>query len=207
MPKFTVVYDACVLYPAPLRDFLMQLAISDLFRACWTEQIHDEWIGNLCVNRPDLKEEHLQRTRTLMDKHALDALVTGYQDLIESLFLPDPKDRHVLAAAIRAGASAIVTYNLSDFPASELEKYNIEAIHPDDFIFHQIHLSELTVLQAARTHRARLKNPRSTITPPVQRLFMMAKLPMRRRYRQKPSRRCRGTGWRLRFERWCRCRA
>ena len=163
MPKFTVVYDACVLYPAPLRDFLMQLAISDLFRACWTEQIHDEWIGNLCMNRPDLKEEHLQRTRTLMDKHALDALVTGYQDLIESLFLPDPKDRHVLAAAIRAGASAIVTYNLSDFPASELEKYNIEAIHPDDFIFHQIHLSELTVLQAARTHRARLKNPPKSV--------------------------------------------
>jgi len=141
----------------------MQLAISDLFRACWTEQIHAEWMSNLRANRPDLKEEHIQRTKELMDKHALDALVTGYQDLIESISLPDPDDRHVLAAAIRAGASAIVTYNLSDFPAAELEKYNIEALHPDDFILHQIHLSESKVLKAARTHRARLKNPPKSV--------------------------------------------
>ena len=163
MPKFTVVYDACALYPAPLRDFLMQLAISDLFRACWTEHIHDEWMSNLRKNRPDLDEVKLQRTRELMDRHALDAVVTGYQDLIESLSLPDPDDRHVLAAAIRAGASAIVTYNLSDFPASELSKYNIEALHPDDFILHQIHLSELKVLKAARTHRSRLRNPPKSV--------------------------------------------
>jgi len=163
MPKFTVVYDACVLYPAPLRDFLMQLAISGLFRACWTEQIHDEWMSNLRVNRPELREEQLQRTKELMNRHALDALITGYQDLIESLSLPDADDRHVLAAAIRAGASAIVTYNLIDFPATDLEKYNIEALHPDDFILHQIHLSESKVLQAARTHRTRLKNPPKSV--------------------------------------------
>ena len=163
MPKFTVVYDACVLYPAPLRDFLMQLAVSDLFRACWTEQIHDEWMRNVLDKRPDLNENQLNRTRELMDKHVLDALVTGYEDLIESLSLPDPDDRHVLAAAIRAGASVIVTYNLVDFPSSELDKYNIEALHPDDFILHQIHLSESKVLQAARTHRARLKMPPKSI--------------------------------------------
>jgi hypothetical protein len=118
---------------------------------------------SVLANRPDLSEDQLLRTRNLMDRHALDALVTGYQDLIESLSLPDPDDRHVLAAAIRAGASAIVTYNLRDFPAAELDKYNIEAIHPDDFILHQIHLSESKVLQAARTHRARLKNPPKSI--------------------------------------------
>ena len=98
-----------------------------------------------------------------MDRHSLDALVTGFQDLIESLSLPDPDDRHVLAAAIRAGASAKVTYNLRDFPASELDKYNIEALHPDEFILHQIHLSESKVLQAAQNHRARLKNPPKSV--------------------------------------------
>ena len=141
----------------------MQLAISDLFRACWTEDIHEEWMRNVRTNRPDLSEKQLQRTRELMDRHSLDALVTGYQELIESLSLPDPDDRHVFAAAIRAGASTIVTYNLSDFPAAELVKYNIEALHPDDFILHQIHLSESKVLQAARTHRARLKNPPKSV--------------------------------------------
>lgn len=88
MPKFTVVYDACVLYPAPLRDFLMQLALSDLFRACWTEQIHDEWMRSVLLKRSDLSEDQIRRTRELMDKHVLDALVTGYEGLIESVSLP-----------------------------------------------------------------------------------------------------------------------
>lgn len=54
---FTVVYDACVLYPAPLRDFLMRLALTDLFRARWTDRIHEEWIQTLLASRPDLKRE------------------------------------------------------------------------------------------------------------------------------------------------------
>ena len=101
MPSFTALYDACVLYPAPLRDLLMHLAMTDLFRARWTDQIHDEWISNLSINRPDLKRRQLERTRRLMNAHVLDCLVTGYEGLIDKLKLPDPNDRHVLAAAIR----------------------------------------------------------------------------------------------------------
>ena len=67
--------DACVLYPAPLRDFLMHLALLDLFRARWTEEIHTEWIRNVLRQRPDLKQEQLQRTRELMNLHVRDALV------------------------------------------------------------------------------------------------------------------------------------
>ena len=80
----------------------MHLAMTGLFRARWTDQIHDEWIRNVLANRPDLKAEQLKRTRELMDAHALDCLVTGYEKLIAGLTLPDPDDRHVLAAAIRA---------------------------------------------------------------------------------------------------------
>jgi predicted nucleic acid-binding protein len=116
----TVVFAACVLYPAPLRDLLMHLAVTDVVRARWTESIHDEWIRSVLADRPDLTREQLERTRSLMNTHVRDALVEGYESLIPGLTLPDPEDRHVLAAAIRAGASVIVTFNLRDFPADAL---------------------------------------------------------------------------------------
>jgi hypothetical protein len=103
---FTALYDACVLYPAPLRDLLLQLALTDLFRAKWTEAIHDEWTRNLLANRPELKPELLARTRELMNAHVRDCLVEDYEPLVAGLTLPDPDDRHVLAAAILSGDGA-----------------------------------------------------------------------------------------------------
>ena len=120
IPNFTVVYDACVLYPNTLRDLLMELATRDLYRAKWTDEIHDEWIRNLKQNKPDLPIEKLYRVRDLMNENVRDCLVIDYQWLIEKLNLPDPNDRHVLAAAIKAKAEVIVTSNLKDFPQSEL---------------------------------------------------------------------------------------
>ena len=102
--RFTVVYDACVLYPAPLRDLLMRLALTDLYRARWSDQIYQEWMTAVLRNRPDLSREQLERTRSLMNAHVRDALVNGHQPLIPALELPDPDDRHVLAAAIKCGA-------------------------------------------------------------------------------------------------------
>jgi predicted nucleic acid-binding protein len=116
MTNFTALYDSCVLYPAPLRDLLMWLALSDLFRARWSNDIHEEWIRNLLEDRPDLTRERLERTRDKMNSNIRDCLVTGYEPLIDGLTLPDPNDRHVLAAAIRASADVIVTFNLKDFP-------------------------------------------------------------------------------------------
>jgi hypothetical protein len=101
---FTAIFDACVLYPAPLRDLLLSLAQTELFRARWTNDIHEEWIRSVLKDRPDLAP-NLQRTRELMDTAVPDCLVTGYQSLIDSLKLPDPQDRHVLAAAIVGRAS------------------------------------------------------------------------------------------------------
>lgn len=157
--NFTAVYDACVLYPAPLRDLLMQLALMDLFKARWTDQIHEEWIRNVLANRPDLSLDQLTRTKNLMNRHVRDCLVTEYEWLIPSLNLPDPDDRHVLAAAIATQADVIVTMNLKDFPQSVLDTYNIEAQHPDAFIADLIDLSPQTVVSAVQTCRKRLKNP------------------------------------------------
>jgi predicted nucleic acid-binding protein len=161
--NFTALFDACVLYPAPLRDFLMHLAITDLFRAKWTDEIHDEWIRNVLKNRPDLTMERLHRTRDLMNSNVRDCLVLGYKDLIPSLNLPDANDRHVLAAAICAGADVIVTYNLSDFPATTLDQYGIEAQHPDEFIIHLIDLAPSVICEAAKRQRMSLRNPPQSV--------------------------------------------
>lgn len=156
---FTAIYDACVLYPAPLRDFLMWLGLSGRFRARWSEQIHMEWTRNVLLNRPDLSIDQLQRTVALMDRAIPDASVTGYEAIIDGLLLPDRDDRHVLAAAIRCNASVIVTFNLRDFPAAALQPFGIEAQHPDEFIDNLCDLDCASVVAAARSHRTQLRHP------------------------------------------------
>ena len=158
-PPITAILDACVLYSARLRSFLMYLAMSDLLWARWTHRIHEEWMRSVLENYPHLTRDKLERTRDLMDRHALDAIVTDYEDLIEGLTLPDLDDRHVLAAAIRGGADAIVTFNLADFPGEILGKVGIALLHPDDLLERLIDVDIETVCEAARQDRASLKNP------------------------------------------------
>ncbi len=162
MATLGAFFDANVLYPSGLRNFLMHLALTGIFRAHWSAEVHDEWIRNLLKNRPDITRDKLERTRRLMNQAAPDALVTGYESLIDSLELPDRDDRHVLAAAIRCGASVIVTLNLSDFPNAALAEFGIEAQHPDDFVLSLTETFPEFVLEAARTHRASLRNPSKT---------------------------------------------
>jgi hypothetical protein len=159
-----VVYDACVLYPAPLRDLLLRLAAKGLVRARWTDQILDECFRNVLINRPDLDEASLARTRALMNRAVPDGLVTGFESLIPSLDLPDVDDRHVLAAAIRAGAQVIVTANLDDFPAAKLAPHTVEAQHPDDFVLQQIDLAAGVVCTVVAEQASSLRNPPRTVT-------------------------------------------
>lgn len=156
---FTVVYDACVLYPAPLRDFLMWLALSGAFRARWSAQIHDEWKRNVLKNRSDLSSQQLDRTISFMNAAIPAATVTEYESLIEGLVLPDVNDRHVLAAAIRSSASVIVTFNQTDFPVDALAPFGIEAQHPDEFVEYLFDLDPAAVIAAAQRQRAELKSP------------------------------------------------
>ena len=137
----------------------MQLASTELFRARWTDEIHDEWTRNVLVNRPDISSASLARCRRLMDLHVPDCLITGYESLIPTLTLPDAGDRHVLAAAIHGDAGLIITFNLSDFPASILGQFHIEAIHPDEFIARLWDEHSDAVLRAVSLHRASLKRP------------------------------------------------
>jgi predicted nucleic acid-binding protein len=157
--QFTAVFDACVLYPAPLRDLLLWLSLSGRFRARWSAQIHEEWKRNLLKNRKDLKAEQLDRTSALMDRSIPDALVTGHEALIDGLTLPDPDDRHVLAAAIRCQASVIVTFNERDFPEKILGEFGIEAQHPDEFVDNLFDLDQAAVVAAAQKQRRQLKEP------------------------------------------------
>ena len=128
------LFDACVLFPPSLRDFLVWLAISGACRARWSGTIHDEWIRNVLVHRPTVLKDSLDRCRELMDESVPDSLVMGFEALVAGLALPDPDDRHVLAAAIHGRADCIVTFNLKDFPKSSLSPYRIEAVHPDDSV-------------------------------------------------------------------------
>jgi predicted nucleic acid-binding protein len=162
----TALYDACVLYPPSLRDLLVQLALTGLFRAKWTDEIHDEWIGAVLRNPPPgTTREKLERTRDLMNVVARerDCLVTDYQELISSLQMPDPNDRHVLAAAIHARADLIVTKNLKHFPPAVLGRHGVEAQHPDEFFKRLLGLSRDAVCAAAKTCRLRKKKPPKTV--------------------------------------------
>lgn len=159
---YTAIFDACVLFPAPIRDLLIQLATTRIFRARWTDRIHEEWIGAVLEKRKDLTREQLERTRILMDKAVPDCLVTGYEVLEQSVDLPDPNDRHVVAAAIRGQATLIVTSNLKDFSAAELARWDIEAQHPDEFIRNVFDLHPGAVVAAVRACRLRLKHPPMT---------------------------------------------
>lgn len=148
-----------MLYPAPLRDLLLELALADFYRAKWSDAVHDEWIHALLLRRPDITATRLKRTRRLMDAHVRDAVVSGFEELIPGIRLPDPDDRHVVAAAMRGEADMIVTANLKDFPASVLAPRGLEAQHPDTFLAHLCRESPSRFLEALERIRVRLRNP------------------------------------------------
>jgi predicted nucleic acid-binding protein len=148
------VLDACVLYPAALRDVFLWLAAESVYRPRWTETIHGEWMRAVLANRPDLAREQLARTRALMDQVDPESLVTGYEELVASVALPDRDDRHVLAAAIAAKASVIVTFNLADFPKDVLAPFRVRALHPDRFLVSLFGRERAAFLEGLRKHRA-----------------------------------------------------
>ncbi|WP_299534598.1 PIN domain-containing protein [uncultured Herbaspirillum sp.] len=157
--QYTAVLDACVLYPAPLRDILLHLAEAGTFHARWTAEIHDEWTRNLLKQRPDIDPAKLAYTVQAMNEAIDDSLIENHHFLIESLKLPDPDDRHVLAAAIAGHADAIVTFNLKDFPRDIVGKHNIEVLHPDDFLIYQYDLNNVGFLTNVKELREGLRRP------------------------------------------------
>lgn len=148
----------------------MHLAIRFVFQPKWTERIHAEWMESVLEKRPDLSRTALERTRDLMNRWARDWQPPDYEALLPTLSLPDPDDRHVLAAAIAAGASVIVTFNDRDFPEETLAPYGVRAQHPDDFALELLDGAPEALLLAVRTHRAALRNPPKSVDEYLQTL-------------------------------------
>ena len=128
-----VVLDANLLYPFQLRNLLVQFGVDGVISPRWSARIHEEWIRNL-VEAGRAPLDRLRRTRDLMDRALPDADVKGWKQHMDGLVLPDPDDRHVLAAALAGGAGIILTMNLRDFPAPVMVTYEVRAVHPDGFL-------------------------------------------------------------------------
>lgn len=157
--KFKVVLDANVLYPAPVRDLLLNLADLEIVTPYWSKVIQEEWVRNLLLNRPDLTLVKLKRTVKIMNLAFPGADVIEFEDLIDELELPDSNDRHVLAVAIKCKAKAIITFNKKDFPKKYVNQYNIEVFTPGKLIELMYKLNSELVNKAFENQLASLKNP------------------------------------------------
>ena len=184
--RFVVILDANVLFPFRKRDALLRFYEAGLFRVRWTQRVMDEWTRRLIERKPAL-EESVRIQEMLMRDHFKEAWITDYEPLIDGLVLPDPDDRHVLAAAIKCGAQHIVTDNLKDFPIEALRPYDVEAIDADEFLSRTFELYQAESLAVLKAMRGDYRNP--SYTPSEFILDLIAKgLPkLAARARQSPE--------------------
>jgi hypothetical protein len=157
--NIAAVLDANVLYSAPLRDYLLHLAKLKVYDPVWTDAIQQEWVRSLLKARPDLDRASLEATQRSMDRYFPRSNLKDYESIIGSLSLPDPNDRHVLAAAIKRSARIIVTANMKDFPEKILAPYCIRVEHPDDFVLACIDRERSKAIKALKNQVKYLKNP------------------------------------------------
>jgi predicted nucleic acid-binding protein len=156
--RSVVTLDACVLLPMPLCDTLLRLAEEPAFYIpCWSQETLEEVRRNLIEKWRYTAEQADRRVRAMRAAFE-EAEVTGYESLLPAM-TNDPGDRHVLAAAVHAGADAIVSNNVKHFPPQALEPYGIELLTADEFLVSQFHLDAAGVLakleaQALKRHCA-----------------------------------------------------
>ena len=173
--RYTAVLDACVLFSRLQRDVLLSLAHADLYTARWTQEIEREWASSLVEKYPDAAEK-IPLLVEHMREAIPDCLIVDYAPLIPSIQLPDESDRHVLAAAIRGNADAIVSLNTKDFPAAVLATFDIEIQTPDQFVLNQIMLNPPKALTAIKKMRERWERP-SMLAADMVDLFEKRQLP------------------------------
>ncbi len=157
---FPVFLDTCVLYPIVLTDTLLRVAEQSVFRPHWSGDVMDELQRKL-AQVPDVGEERARRRIAAMNRAFPAATVTGYEPLIGGMQC-DPKDRHVMAAAVHSECQVVVTYNLKDFPTEAMVKHQLEAVHPDTFLLDQLDLYPEAVYAALRRQSAESARPRLT---------------------------------------------
>lgn len=155
--RFTCVLDTNVIYPIVVRDLLFWFAYAGLYTVKWSQHIFVEWED---VMRRLGIPEHEIRNRTQRASLAFpEALVENYEMIIPNLTLPDEKDKHVLAAAIKSNAQIIVTNNLKDFPAEYLSNFGLSAKSADDFLADIVDLNQDKALAAFREMVVNRRNP------------------------------------------------
>ncbi|OLV17326.1 PIN domain-containing protein [Deinococcus marmoris] len=158
-PVPTAFCDANVLYSALPRDLLIRLALAELCEVRWSDEVQDEWTRNLLAMRPD-RAQALTRTRALMERALPQARCHGYESLIPGLALPDPDDRHVLAAALHSGADVLLTFNLKDFPPANVPGGELLVTHPDSWLVDVMVQDEELTLTVVQELLAALRSPR-----------------------------------------------
>ncbi|MEB2776784.1 PIN domain-containing protein [Algoriphagus sp. D3-2-R+10] len=155
--RFTCVLDTNVIYPIDIRDLLFWFASYDLFTPKWSKHIFCEWEN--VMKRKGISDEEIKKRLNKAQLAFPDALVDNYETLVNSLKLPDEKDRHVLAAAIKTNANIIVTNNMKDFPKEYLASFGLTAKTADDFITDTIDLNTDLALEAFRALVLNRTNP------------------------------------------------
>lgn len=155
--RFTCVLDTNVIYPIDIRDLLFWFASYDLFTPKWSKHIFSEW--EKVMKRKEIPDEEIKKRISKAQRAFPDALVENYETLVDSLTLPDEKDRHVLAAAIKTNANVIVTNNIKDFPNDYLSSFGLTAKAADDFITDTIDLNNELAVEAFRALVLNRTNP------------------------------------------------
>lgn len=155
--QYTCVLDTNVIYPIEIRDLLFWFAYDDLYIPKWSKHIFDEWKD--VMRRKKIGEEEIKKRIRWANQAFPDAMVENYEVLIEDLTLPDEKDRHVLAAAIKSKANIIVTNNLKDFPKDYLATFGVVAKSADNFLTDTIKLNLKVAVSSFRKLVSNRKNP------------------------------------------------
>lgn len=153
-----LVLDTCVLFPNYLRDTFLTLAEEELFRPAWSAAILAEVRRNVLAKR-QVDPQAFDRTLDVMNAAFPLAMVHGWESVVPELELPDPDDRHVLAAAITGRARSVVTFNLSDFPAASLRPHQVDAVHPDSVLLECLDLAPTLVLRGLSRQIGRCRRP------------------------------------------------
>jgi predicted nucleic acid-binding protein len=157
---FSALLDTCVLVPSRARDVLLEVASAGAYRPLWSSEILaelDRTLRRLLDHRGCSGEEadaYLVRLFRQMETAFPDALVTDWEPLAETIRLPDPDDRHVVAAALAGRADVIVTDNLAHFPPATLPE-PLARQSLDDFLLNSLDLGPELVIGAVRAVASR----------------------------------------------------
>lgn len=155
--RFTCVLDTNVIYPLWIRDLLLWFAHHDLYTPKWSKHIFDEWYEVMI--RKGVTEDEANRRTGIINEAFPDAFVENYEPLIPTLSLPDDKDNHVLAAAIKTNANLIVTNNLKHFPKEYIAGFGLTAKNADNFFTDIIDLNHEASTMAFKDLVLNKKNP------------------------------------------------